>query len=73
MADLVRRLGALESKAKLKAPDDWRERLARYKRWFEDNEEWQGPKTDEEKARFARYKRYFDNLEAGVAAPRWEQ
>ena len=71
--DLVTRLRALEArKPATKAPDDWRERLARYKRWFEDGEEG-GPQTDEEKANLARYKRYFDDLEAGVAAPRLEQ
>ena len=32
----------------------------------------EGPQTDEEKANLAKYKRYFDDLEAGVAAPKWE-
>jgi len=68
---LEQRLKALEAKAK--APDDWQERLAKYRRCFEDGEEWEGPQTEEERANFARYKRYFDDLEAGVAAPRWDQ
>ena len=67
---LEQRLKALEAKARHKAPDDWRERLAKYQRWFEDGEGWEGPETEEEKTRFARYMRYFDDLEAGVAAPR---
>jgi len=49
--DLITRLRALVvRKPATKTPDDWRERLARYKRWFEDGEEWAGPQTDEEKA-----------------------
>ena len=59
--DLVTRLRALEAR-KPATSDDWRERLARYKRWFEDGEEWVGPQTDEKKANLARYKRYFDDL-----------
>ena len=39
--DLVTRLRALEAR-KPATSDDWRERLARYKRWFEDGEEWVG-------------------------------
>lgn len=70
---LEQRLKVLESKARPKLPDDWQERLAKYRRWFENGEEWEGPQTEEERANFARYKRYFDDLEAGVAAPRWDQ
>jgi hypothetical protein len=40
--------------------------------WFVDGKR-EEPQTDEEKANLARYKRYFDELEAGVAAPRWDQ
>jgi hypothetical protein len=67
---LEQRLKVLEAKARAKAPDDWQERLAKYRIWFEDGEVWEGPQTEEEKANFARYKRYFDDLEAGVAVPR---
>ena len=70
---LEHRIKALEAKARPKARDDWHERLAKYRRWFENGEEWEGPNTEEEKADFARYKRYFDDLEAGMAAPRWER
>ena len=68
---LEQRLKALEAKGRPKVRDDWQERLAKYQRWFEDGAE--GPQTEEEKADFARYKQYFDDLEAGVAAPRWDQ
>lgn len=60
--DLVTRLQALEARKPTKTYDDWLERLAQYRRWFEDGEEWEGPQTDEEKANLARYKRYFDDL-----------
>lgn len=70
---LERRLVALESKIRPNNPVDWQERLARYKRWFVDGEKGEGLRTDEEKANLARHKRYFDELEAGVAAPRWDQ
>jgi hypothetical protein len=69
---LERRLVVLESKTGPNIPVDWRERLARYKMWFVDGKR-EEPQTDEEKANLARYKRYFDELEAGVAAPRWDQ
>jgi len=69
----AKRLQALEARKPVTTPpDDWRERLARYKRWFEDGEEWAGSQTDEEEANLARSRRYFDDLEAGVAAPKWE-
>lgn len=62
MQNFAKRLQALKGrKPAAKTPDDWRERLARYKRWFEGGED-QGPQTDEEKANLARYKRYFDDL-----------
>jgi len=57
LQNFAKRLRALEARKPVtKTHDDWRERLARYKRWFEDGEEWEGPQTD------ARYKRYFDDL-----------
>jgi hypothetical protein len=59
---IEQRIKALEAKIRPHAPDDWQERLAKYKRWFA-GEEWEGPETDEEKADFARYKKYFDDLE----------
>ena len=68
---LEQRLKTLEAKGRPKVRDDWQERLAKYQRWFEDGAE--GPQTDEGKANLAMYKRYFDDLEAGVAAPRWDQ
>lgn len=70
---IAERLRRLEAKVKPNTSIDWRERLARYKRWFVDGEKWEGPQTDEEKANLARYKAYFDELDAGVAAPRWDQ
>jgi hypothetical protein len=51
--DLITRLRAFEArKPATKTPDDWRERLARYKRWFEDGEELEGSQTDEKKGQF---------------------
>ena len=73
MKIFAKRLQALEARKPVTTPpDDWRERLARYKRWFEDGEEGEGSQTDEEEANLARSRRYFDDLEAGVAAPKWE-
>ena len=68
---LEQRLKTLEAKARPKPSDDWQERLAKYRRWFEDGAE--GPQTEEEMTDFARYKQYFDDLEADVVAPRWNQ
>jgi hypothetical protein len=53
---------------------DWRRKLAQYKAILVGSidpypEAW----TPEREARLARYKRYFDELDAGVAAPRWDQ
>jgi hypothetical protein len=51
LQNFAKRLQALDArKPATKTPDDWRERLARYKRWCVDGEEWAGPQTDEEKA-----------------------
>ena len=69
---IAERLRRLEAKVQPNNPVDWHERLARYKRWFVDGEE-EEPQTEEEKANLARYKRYFYDLEAGVAAPRWDR
>jgi len=69
---IAERLRRLEAGVKPNTVD-WQERLARYKRWFEDGEKWERQQTDEEKANLARHKRYFDELDAGVAAPRWDQ
>ena len=62
MQNFAKRLQALEARKPVtKTHDDWQERLARYKRWFEGGED-QGSQTDEEQANLARYKRYFDDL-----------
>ena len=68
---IAERLRRLEAQVKPNTSIDWQERLARYKRWFVDGENWDGPRTEDEIANLARYKRYFDQLDAGVAAPEW--
>jgi hypothetical protein len=48
LQNFTKRLQVLEDRKPVtKTPDHWRERLAKYLRWFEDGEEWVGPQTDE--------------------------
>ena len=55
---------------------DSKRRLERYAAYFE-GRSWECTGTPERKtgneARLGRYKGYFDQIDAGVAAPRWDQ
>lgn len=78
-----KRVEALETRQSSFPGDRWPPRdcdlnrcLARYASYFE-GRPWECTGTPERRAQrdadLARCKRYFDDLEAGVAAPRWEQ
>ena len=82
---LNKRLTALEAKYTLNdvPGDSWppldcdsKRRLERYAAYFE-GRSWECTGTPERKtgneARLGRYKGYFDQIDAGVAAPRWDQ
>ena len=82
---LNKRLTALEARYALnEVPgDSWppldcdsKRRLERYAAYFEERS-WECTGTPERKtgneARLGRYKGYFDQIDAGVAAPRWDQ
>jgi|WetSurSiteA1Bulk_404760.scaffolds.fasta_scaffold773140_1 hypothetical protein len=53
---------------------DWRRKLAQYRAILEGlPDPYPETRTPEREALLSRYKWYFDELDAGVAAPRWDQ